>query len=153
MNGNRKMTLVAGAILIFGTLLSNGGCPEGGVLVPFNVVRVVLINDTDFAVDPDIRFDDDSNWLAGIWPSETLSTGLLQAGESATYNFDCDELGLIVSREAEQILDFFGTYAADATRTLKRDDDYDCGDIIRFRFVGEGVDFGVIVSVNGRVVN
>ena len=135
-------------------VLMMGACPDFLDQLPgFNSVRVELINDTDFDVYPDIHFDDDSNWLADLFPADTLSVGRVDPGETVTYTFDCDELGLVVSDETEQDIGLFGTYVADATSTLKRGDEYDCGDTVRFRFVGEGIDFGVVVSVNGRVVD
>jgi hypothetical protein len=131
-----------------------GGCPEAVQLITLaNTVQLELINDTNYAVDANIRFDDDANWLAGLFPAEDLNAGLIEAGETVIFDFDCDELGLVFSDEAEQLGPFFITYVADATRILERDDEYDCGDVVRFRFVGDGDDFGVVVSVNGRVVD
>jgi hypothetical protein len=150
-NVTRKAAVLA--LVLCGGLLV-GACPDTFEDLPFfNNVRVVLINDTDFDVYPDIDYDDDSSWLADWFPAETLSVGRLEPGETATYNFDCDELGSLASDESDQEIPLFGTYTADASRTLKRDDDYGCGDTIRFRFVGEGDDFGVVVSVNLRVVD
>jgi hypothetical protein len=148
----RSKLLPVALIALAGVLLS--GCPEVAQLIPsLNIVQVELINDTNYVVDANIRFDDDAGWLAGWFPAEDLNAGLLDAGESAQFNFDCDELGLILSDEAEQLGPFLITYVADATRILERDDEYECGDVIRFRFVGDGDDFGVIVSVNGRIVD
>ncbi|MFQ5805938.1 MAG: hypothetical protein ACE5I3_05760 [Phycisphaerae bacterium] len=136
------------------SLLLVGGCPEAGWLIPgLNTVEVELINDTGFPVDPNIRFDDDSGFFARLAPAERLSTGLIEPGQAAAFRFDCDELGLIFSDEAEQVLPLFADYVADATEILERDEEYDCGDLIRFRFVGNAEDFGVVVSVNGRVVD
>jgi hypothetical protein len=118
-----------------------------------NTVQVEVINDTSFAVDPNIRYDDDSGFWASLVPADSLDAGLIDPGETASFRFDCDELGLIFSDEAEQVLGFFDIYVADASDILERDDEYDCGDLIRFRFIGNGVDFGVIVSVNGRIVD
>ena len=131
-----------------------GGCPGADILISgLNTVEVELINDTSFPVDPNIRFDDDSGWLASLVPAESLSTGLIYPDDPViVYDFDCDELGLIFSDGAEQV-HWFEDYVADDSRILERDDEYDCGDVIRFRFVGDGVDFGVIVSVNGRIVD
>lgn len=143
-------------LMMFVTLfwLLPAGCPDAARLIPaLNTVQVELVNDTGFPVAANIRFDNDDSWLAGLFPAETLSTGLLESGETARFNFDCDELALIFSDEAEQLIPFYGSYYAYATRKLERDDEYDCGDVIRFRFVGEAEDFGVIVSVNGRVVD
>ncbi len=136
------------------TLTLPAGCPDAARFLPaFNTIQVELYNDSDYPIEPNIRFDDDTNWLAGLFPAETLSTGELDPGDIITYNFDCDELGLILSHEAAQYGPYFITYVADDTRTLEREDDYDCGDLIRFRFVGNGDSFGVIVSVNGLVVD
>ena len=131
-----------------------GGCGELAEFISdARTVGVEIVNDTGFPVDPNIRFDDDAGFLASLFPADTLDTGLIDADETATYTFDCDELGLIFSDEAEQVLPLFGDYITDATDILERGSDYDCGDVIRFRFVGEGLDFGVIVSVNGHVVD
>jgi len=134
----------------FGAGLLVAGCPQVGAFL--NVVQVEVINDTDWPVAPDISYDDDDNWLAGIFPDQTLTVGLLESGESAIFTFDCDELGLIMSNDSAQVIPFFDDYLADTTNVIERDDEYECGDVIRFRFVGDGVDFGVIVSVNGRIV-
>jgi hypothetical protein len=151
MSRRRNLLLTLLAILPAFLL---AGCPEASRFIPaLNTVWVQLVNDTSFPVDPSIRFDDDSNWLASLAPAESLDTGLLQSGESMEFDFDCDELGLILSDGAEQTAFFFLSYVADDTRTLKRGDEYDCGDVIEFRFVGDTEDFGVVVSVNGRVVD
>jgi len=134
-------------------LLLLAGCPDVSELLPgFNTVEVELVNDTLFPVAPNIRFDDDSDFFAQLAPAEDLSTGLLAPGEALTYRFDCDELGLIVSDEAEQLLPL-ELFVAQRSRMLLRGEDYDCGDFLRFRFVGAAEDFGVVVSVNGRVVD
>lgn len=149
----REMNLLP-VLLAALSWLMLGGCPGAGRLLPgLNTVEVELINDTGFPVDPKIRFDDDSGFWASLAPSEDLSTGLIEPGELVSYRFDCDELGLVFSDQAEQILPVFGVYFADQSRILERDEEYDCGDLVRFRFVGEAEDFGVIVSINSRVVD
>jgi len=35
---------------------------------------------------------------------------------------------------------------------LEREEEFDCGDVVRFLFIGNGADFGVAVSVNERIV-
>jgi hypothetical protein len=136
-------------MLLVTTGLLLGGCLDIALV---NTIQLELVNDTSFPVDANIRFDDDSNWLAGLFPAEDLNAGRIESGETVTFNFDCDELGVVFSDEAEQLGLFF-TYVADSTSVLSRDDEYECGDVVRFRFVGNGDDFGVIVSVNGRVVD
>jgi hypothetical protein len=131
-----------------------GGCADVvGLLPGLNTVQVELINDTSFPVDANIRFDDDSGFWASLAPADSLDAGLIEPGEIASFTFDCDELGLILSDEAEQVVSFFDVFVADSTDILERDEEYDCGDVVRFRFVGDTYDFGVIVSVNGRIVD
>lgn len=155
MSPSRTLNRTSSVVLLVlpWTLLT--GCPITSLPLPgADTIQVELVNDTEFAVQPNIRFDDDSGFFARLAPSERLSTGLIQGGEVLTnVRFDCDELGLIFSDGAEQVIPLFDDYVADSTRILERDEDFDCGDVIEFRFVGEGIDFGVIVSVNGRVVD
>jgi hypothetical protein len=136
-----------------------GGCERidlDGVelIVPgLTTVTVELINDTPFDVDPHIRFDDDEGFLAQLFPADELTTGLLGPGDALAFDFDCDELGLVFSDRAEQ-LDRWGVIAeADESSILTRDDDFGCGDLVRFRFMGDFDQFGVVVSVNGVVVD
>lgn len=149
------------AVVCLSAVLVIGGCPGvelsidgNGLSIPgFNRVTIELVNDTDFDVDPFIRFDDDNSWAAALFPADDLSTGLLAPGDALQFSFDCDELGLVFSDEAQQ-LDLLGVIAqADASDVLKRGDEYDCGDLIRFRFVGNFEMFGVVVSVNNAVVD
>ncbi|MBU0637900.1 MAG: hypothetical protein KKB50_03475 [Planctomycetes bacterium] len=124
-------------------------------------ITVELVNDTAFHVDPRIRIDEDDGdfdaFLAGVFGSDPFSTGLLEPGEIIELTFDCDELGLVLSDEAEQIERFtlFDEMIgyADQSDVLQRDEDFECGDWIRFRFVGDFGNFGVIVSVNGSIVD
>lgn len=151
----RRTLLIAA--LVAASLGSSAGCPEdgggfnfGGL---FSNVRVEIVNDTNFAVAPNILFDDDSGFLASLAPADSLATGLVQPGDLVVFNFDCDELGLILADDAEQVSAEFGSFFADDTDTLEREEEYDCGDTIRFRFFGDLADFGVVVSVNNRVVD
>lgn len=157
-----RTRLVVLAAVALGLL---GGCPGnisielpggGGVSIPLpgaSTVVVEVLNDTNYEVDPQIKFDDDSNFLAAAFPAETLNTGILAPGELLSLNMDCENVGLLVSDSARQYFGFDTIGQADGTRTLKRDDDYDCGDKVQFHFIGDGDGFGVIVSVNNVVVD
>ncbi|MBN2448271.1 MAG: hypothetical protein JXO22_16210 [Phycisphaerae bacterium] len=123
----------------------------------FTTIRVEIYNDTDWYVVPDIRFDDDSgSWsafVAGLFGGESLSAGELEPGEIVEFTFDCDDLGLIFSDAAEQ-RDALGTFAtAASSEILRRDEDFGCGDRITFQFIGDGDTFGVVVAVNGLIVD
>jgi hypothetical protein len=148
----RRASLLLIPLIVPSSLLV-GGCPDAARLIPgLNTIEVEIVNDTGFPVAPNIRFDDDSGFLARLAPAERLSTGLIEPGEVAVFTFDCDELGLVFSDDAEQLLSYWDVFVADDSGILERDEEYDCGDLIRFRFVGEAEDFGVITSVNGRIV-
>lgn len=146
-------------------LIGLGGCPgsisielPGGdsVNIPLpgaSTIVVEVFNDTNYEVDPRIKFDDDSGFFASLAPAETLNTGILAPGELLSLDMDCDKVGLLVSDVARQYWGPQTIGQADSTRTLERDDDYDCGDTVQFHFLGDGDGFGVIVSINGIVVD
>ncbi len=141
--------------------LAVGGCEAislnldelGLTIQGLTTVTVELVNDTRYDVDPYIRFDDDEGFLAQLFPADDLATGLLEPGDVLVFEFACDELGLIFSDGAEQLGVFDVIAEADESAILQRDDDFDCGDLIRFRFIGDFEQFGVLVSVNDVVVD
>lgn len=161
----RKPVLtIACAALLVG--LNLGGCANLGEalslldqFLPERTITVQVINETSFWVDPHIRFDDDDGdfdaFIAGVFGgSDDLATGLVAPDELVEFQFACDELGLIFADEAEQ-LGILNLVIAevDETDVLQREEEFDCGDLIRFRFVGDYGSFGVIVSVNGNIVD
>jgi hypothetical protein len=141
-------------------LLLSGGCPgftitgPGGsfTLPGIGVVTIEVVNDTPYDVEPEIVFDDDPGLFAGLVPSEDLAVGTLRPGEARRLNIDCDQIGLVRSEEARQFVGPF-RYTAPDSATLERDDEFDCGDVIQFQYIGEGDSFGVVVAVNGIVVD
>ena len=148
------------ALLLGLPILLIGGCPGvtidvpglGSVALPgLGVITLELYNDTDYYVDPRIRFDDDSGFWAGLWPAEELATGTLAPGEVLTFSFDCDDLGLVLSDEPELLAGPW-VYTGDSSAVVERDEDYDCGDRIELQFIGNPDSFGVVVAVNGVVV-
>jgi len=134
-------------------LANLAGCPLPGDFLTPTIVTVELVNNTTLDVAPNIRFDDSEGFLASAFPAEELATGLLAPDDVLAFDFDCDALGIVLSDEAEQILSDSEVAVAVTSRVIERNTDYVCGDIVRFIFVGEGVDFGVVVSVNGRVID
>jgi hypothetical protein len=153
------------AALVLGLAVLLGGCPGnisielpggGSINVPLpgaDTVVVEVFNDTDFEVDPRIRFDEDNGFFAELAPSEELATGILLPGESIEFTIDCDRLGLIFSDRAGQFFFDETIGQADTTRMLERDDDFDCGSRIQFLFIGAEAGFGAVVSVDGVVVD
>lgn len=159
LHGGTQMRSYARLLAVLGGGLALvGGCADLAIVVGGNKITVELYNDTDLVVRPDIQYDDDSGgfdeFLAGVFGGQELASPALDPGEVIQYDFDCDELGLIFSDNAEQI-SIFGIRVAEANRSdiLRQDEDFDCGAVIQFRFLGERDDFGVVVSVNGKVVD
>ncbi len=142
-------TRVSWVILGIAVLASAGGCPPGGSL--FGGVTVQVVNDTDFPIEGDVRYDDEDDFFSSLFGGDTAPTGLLDSGEVFELSFDCDSIAVVATADVQQFDDVFDS-VADDSGSVSAEDDFDCGDVIRFRFVGEGPSFGVIVSVNGRVI-
>ncbi|TWT45647.1 hypothetical protein RAS1_20750 [Phycisphaerae bacterium RAS1] len=149
----KNRSTAAAALGLIALVALPAGCPDGGIFLPIgNVVRVIIVNSSALNVLPDIRFDNDTSFLAGLFPSERLTTGTLLPAERFNRLIDCEQLGSIFSNDSEQ--DVGGVLVtADESRVLERDNDFSCGDTIEFMFIGEGDTFGVVVSVNGVVVD
>ena len=95
--------------------------------------------------------DVSSTGLLAFLGASPVSTGLVLPGEVLTLRFDCDRIGLAFSEAPEQILEEFDAIGQDSL-TLERDLDFRCGDSIQFIFLGNGIDFGVLIAVNDRVI-
>lgn len=164
---NRRRWLgMAGGVWFVGFLAGCGGgitidLPDGSdatIQIPDldpTVVKVEVWNDTDYEVAPRIKFDDETGFWGRLFSSSSeLNTGILGPGEfPAAYRLACKRVGVIQSDSAGQFFFNETIGQADDTRLLKVGEDFDCGDTIRFHFVGEGDGFGVNVYVNGRLVN
>ncbi len=134
-----------------------GGCSGILDLLPgipgLNTIVVEVVNESGFEVDPRIRFSEDTGFFAGLFGGQSLAAGTLAPGDALSFDFDCDALGMIRSESAGQ---FFGAETigqAETSRTLEFDQDFGCGDVITFTFLGQGANFGVVLSVNDRVVD
>lgn len=134
------------------------GCIDLNAFIPGSTwVTIEVVNDTDFEVDANIRLVDSTDSLTG------LGTGVLTPSTTLGFQLACDEISQILSDNATQIvLRFDDTTDAAAlfqlaeatdSKVLRRGEHFDCGDVIRLVFTGNGEDFGVVVSVNGSVVN
>lgn len=147
---NRRYACLAGLTAGLSLLLT-AGCPLN--LPGVTDVTVRVFNDTDFPVDPHIRYAADTSVVDVDSGTLELATGTLDPGETKTFHFTCNDLGLVFSRNAEQFLLLGVTAEAGNSALLTRNTDYSCGAVLMFRFTGEGNDFAVVSSVNGHVVN
>ena len=121
-----------------------------------DTVTVEVWNDTDFEVIARIRYDDDTGfWGQLLSASSELDTGTLDSGAfPEPFVLDCDRVGVIYADEPGQFAPGEDLPLGQSdTRTLTRGEDFECGDTIRFHFVGEGDTFGVRVYVNGVLVD
>jgi len=116
-----------------------------------NGVTVRVVNNTRYDVDPGVRIAEEDE-LFDILLSEPLATGVLDPGETAEFDFDCDRVGTVFSTDAVQ-MNLFGDAQAGESPTLQRSNDFDCGDVIEFEFTGDFGSFEVITRVNGRRIS
>ena len=155
-----------GALLGFSTLsallLGIGGC-DAALNVLDSVdnlvngdILVLFINNSDGTVRPDIEFTENTDALNTLITTfvggQSLNIPDLAAGEYVQFQFACDKLGAIFSDQSE-LRTILGNVDADPSALLIRDEDFSCGDEIRFEFFGDRNSFGVLVTVNGRIVN
>lgn len=140
----RRLMVSVGLV---GPLAAAGGCPLSSVPF-FNVVEVQVTNESSFDVAPNIFYDDSASFFSADRP---LATGLVAPGETLVFTFDCDALEQIVSDGAEQIAPD-ADYIAFPSLFLEQGSEFECGDVIEFIFLGDGIDFGVLVAVNGRII-
>lgn len=144
-----------GMVLVACALTTAGGCPSGldGFGLPLaDTVRLELVNTSSFDVAPNIVFGRDPGFFSRLTGGNLLATGLIAPGETLVFNMACEELGYVFSNQAEQIGPVGDSAFAGDSRVLERQEEFECGDVVRFLFIGNGADFGVAVSVNGRIV-
>lgn len=135
-------------------MLATGGCPLDVFLPPAvndDTLFVDIVNDTDETVVPNLVFDESTSFLAQLFPGQTLDIAPLAPGEVVEVDFACDRVGVIQLAEPFQIFPDFDAVAP-STSAFIRGEDYECGDLIEFIFQGNDLDFGVIVVVNGQVI-
>lgn len=111
-------------------------------------ITIHIINDTEFDVDPNIVFDDDTSLLAGWFPSETLETGLIEPGGLATFYLPCSDVGVLLSDNAKLIDGGLVIATAGDSVTLTDGDNFECQDVIELQFIGTPNNFAVVTYVN-----
>ncbi len=145
---------------LLGTFCLSTACTAvpfaGDLLAGFftNQVTVVIQNETAYVAVPEIRTSDSRNSLEDIFDQERSvthfgSNGALAPNETAQFTLAC-------GNDLETI--YFGGAAfkdgsnvpygdVDRNRALRRDHDFECGDIINIRLSGSIFNFGADVSV------
>jgi len=142
----RKQFFIIGALLVL-----VAGCdalaPLLGTLQP-NLVTVELVNNSDFAVEGTLFYDDDQDTLEEILvETGTERAFTLAAGGRSSFSVNCDDLQAIIIDNAG--LQIVGDVGPEANTDILRDgDDFGCGDTIVFTFDHSDVllDFDVAVT-------
>lgn len=132
-------------------VMSAGGCDAIlGFLQP-SVVTVRMVNNSDFAVQVRLIYDDDQELPRDIL--EETGTALeftIPAGDATTFSRSCNSLQAVFVDNADLLI--IGEIGPEADTDVLRDgDDFSCGDTIVFTFDHSEVllDFDVVVEVQG----
>lgn len=118
-----------------------GGGGGGGLVDDFITVRA--INSTDFDVDPAIEYGRSRNSLL------FLDLGVLEPDEFAEVDIECGEALVLTTTDSTQIGGSVD-YVIDPLPIFEIDEDYFCGELIEFEFVGNGQEFDVFVDAGGE---
>jgi hypothetical protein len=121
------------------------GGPIGGGPFVDPGVTVTIINNTNFDIDPMIDYDDiDGNPFF-------LDLGIVFPGEVVSTDFFCDEVIFLTSTNAEQYV-FGDVIVLEALPFFEQDFDFFCGEEVTFEFIGDDLNFDVIVDADGFVI-
>ncbi len=145
--------------LILALSVGLGGACEGlslndiaGFLGP--TVTVVIENDTAFTAIPDLQTSESRNIVEDLLSDDDRITnfgvdGSVPANQTVTVRLRCDgELELILFNGADfQESSGFPLGRARADDRLRRDSDFDCGDVIRIRLGGTVFNFNAELEV------
>lgn len=121
--------------------------------VPFPVMTLVLVNETEFPVNPSVFVSDIDHFIIeGL--TESLLTvseneqrfGEIFAGEVLEFEYDCDDFKAVKAEDAE-LLAGFGIEPEDSTGLLVDDEDFDCGDTVVITYSGGVLGFDARISV------
>lgn len=118
-------------------------------LLPPNVVTVQLVNNSDFAVEGELFYDDEDDTLEEILEETgTRRQFAIPAGGQSSFSVNCDDIRAIFLADADLMV--IGEVGPSASSDVLRDgDDFDCGDRIAFTFDHSSaiIDFDVTISV------
>lgn len=150
-------------LLLLGLSVGLLGACEGlnlsdiaGFLGP--TVTVVIENDTAFTAIPDLRTSESRNIIEDLVSDDDRITnfgvnGSVPANQTVTLRLRCDdELELILFDGADfQEGNGFPLGRARADDRLRRDSDFDCGDVIHIRLSGTVFNFNADLDVEHLV--
>jgi hypothetical protein len=118
-------------------------------VLPPNRVTVQLVNDSDFAVEGELFYDDEDDTIEEVLEETgTRRQFAIPAGGQNSFSAACDDIRALILADADLVI--IGGVGPDASTGVLRDgDDFDCGDLITFTFDhSEAIlDFDVSTSV------
>lgn len=149
---NKRAAIVALPLIAASPLL--GGCDalRGliGVIEETQRTGVQLRNQSDFAVEVVLFYDDDQETVDGlIQETGTERNFTVVAGGTQSFSRPCDDLQAVIIDDAD-LLVIGEVGPEDRTDVLRDGDEFDCGDTIVFTFDHSDVvvDFEITTSVN-----
>ncbi len=153
----KKQRILPRLILVFALAPLTMSCDQLSSLLPFfgNGVMVEFINDTDYTVVPDLRISDSKNFFEDLFDEGERVTnfgfgGAIRPNARATVQLVCNgDLEQIALLDAD-FEDGSGIKVGDLddTTRLRRDVNFDCGDIVQIRFHGSVFNFDAEVDVD-----
>lgn len=111
--------------------------------IGLNQVTVRFINDTPFPIDIEAYYSEDDDALESLLTTfgEELNF-TLNAGQTQTLQRSCADFGsFIIDRAEARVLGSLGPDTG--TDVLRQNDEFDCGDVITFRFTGDLVTLNI----------
>lgn len=126
------------------SLASMAGCPQQAA--PDDEVTVRVTNNTDLDVDPKVQFGGSASSL------ETLDTGILSPGDVVEFSIRCDDALVLTATDSTQFT-LLDDFVLDPLPIFEIDTDYFCGELIEFEFVGNELDFDVVVDAGGENIH
>ncbi len=119
-----------------------------GVLPP-NRVTVQMVNNSDFAVEGELFYDDEDDTIEEILEETgTRRQFAIPAGGQNSFSGNCDDIRALIIADADLLI-IGGVGPEASTGVLREGDDFDCGDLLIFTFDhSEAIlDFDVSTSV------
>lgn len=147
------MKKVVSIFLLAASFSVLSGCSFVLGLLPTAQVTVEFVNNTDFPVTVQAFYNEDDDALEVVL--EEFGTEVNQeipAGETRSFSQNCADLGAIYIERAE--LNVIGSIGPEAgTDVQRQEQDFECGETLRFTFSGTVLDLNISVSSSATATN
>lgn len=147
-----RTATIALAIIVLPACIT--ACDAVAGLLQTRSTQLIIINETAFAAAPEIRTSKSRNLLEDGFNTGTLisgfgDNGVIGPNQTTTIRLTCSDLETIAIDGARFRDATFGFPLGDTNKrqSLRRDVDFDCGDVIRVRLTGSLFKYDVAVSI------